>query len=103
MKVNSGKRLATLTRSLMAGLSAVAMAAAMSAVGPQEAKALCAASIDIGANFNGNSGTTLCFGNIGIGFNNFSDNGNGLGGDLIFGNIGVGLNNGSQDGNSLVF
>ena len=39
MKTNSGKRVTTLTRGLVAGLGAVAMAAALTATSPEEAKA----------------------------------------------------------------
>ena len=40
MKTNSGKRRTTLTRGLVAGLGAVAMAAALTATSPEEARAL---------------------------------------------------------------
>ena len=102
-------RSAVWTRGIAGGLGVLAMAAALSVTGPQEAKAAsnCSSAVNIlapaGVNgVNDGSPGLLCLGNIYAGFLNGSYNGNtatGLG-SLQIGNIAAGAFNQSFDGNS---
>ena len=117
----SKDRTATLTRRLVAGLGAVALAVAMTAAGPQEAKAQNGTgaiihinnqfgNFVIGPNNGGQTGNGGLFGinnqffNVAIGANNGAQDGNGgiLGVNTQIGNLAIGFNNGSQDGNGFL-
>ena len=123
MRSKSGNRATTWTRSLVAGLGAVAVATAMMA-GPQEAKAqngvsifgpeswrifrLLTSTLALTTEAKPATGFGPAFNlqafNVAIGLNNGSQNGNSLFGPGIntqIGNVAIGVNNGSQDGNGV--
>ena len=99
MNSKGGNRMTTWTRGLVAGLGAVAMAAAISVAAPKEAKAVNDGVDDGNELINSN----IQIANFAAGFNNGSQDGNGfiIGINTQIGNVALGLNNGSQDGNGV--
>ena len=104
MTINSENRATTWTRSLVAGLGAVAMAATINMGAPQEAKAANCGGGNIILGPNGladGSSFLACFGNLYAGALNGSGNGNsfGLGASIQIVNAAIGFGNQSADGN----